>query len=672
MIKKQLLPLIFLLSLSSISSIEKETLSPPIFSKNSGFYPDEFLLTLSSENNNIKILYTIDATDPLDSETSQQYTEPILIKDRSNEPNIYAEYGEEENNPQSISNRAFYHKPKYKIDKAMVVRAVAVSDEMKSKVVSNIYFVTNGVLNNYRNLTVISLITNPKNLFDPDIGIYVVGNQFIAWKNSPEYDPNKNQYDLDNKCNFFGTGKEWERESFFTFFEKEQIILEREFGLRLKGSSTRNNPGKSFELIPRNEKGEKEILIDEKLLPKNFNENGELINSYYSIHLRSIYEETRLRDKFASEILFNNKRKIITLNNRDAVLFLNGEYWGFYTITEKIDNKYFENHFNIPVNNVVVMKENIIKEGPNDEQEKYTNFINKYSKLDLTDEKNYNEILNFMDIDSFIEIYVIGIYIGMIDWPTQNHGAFKYIGNKIENNIYTDGKWRYFIYDFDYTMGIGWQSGIVKNYAYDHFTYLNRRENDLPTNLFKNLLNNKNFVEKFVNMYCDYAYEVMKISQIKKLAEKYENEETELIAYSQLRWWGADTKNEGYLNYKNNYLYKVLPEIITYFTQRPYYSLEHMQDYFKLQGKFHTLNLLVKGEGKIKINSIIPTLTDGKWKGRYLSGVPVNITAIPFENKIFKKWVGGNILSENKVNDLYSIVVDVNEPMEIEVVFEDV
>ena len=81
MIKNLIFFIIFLLI---ISSTETEKLSPPVFSKNSGFYQDEFLLTLSSENNDVKILYTIDASDPLDSETSQQYIEPILIKDRSN------------------------------------------------------------------------------------------------------------------------------------------------------------------------------------------------------------------------------------------------------------------------------------------------------------------------------------------------------------------------------------------------------------------------------------------------------------------------------------------------------------------------------------------------------------------------------------------------------------
>ena len=147
----------------------------------------------------------------------------------------------------------------------MIVRAVAIKSKVPSKIVSKTYFVTSDALKIYQDLTVISIVTNPQNLFDPDHGIYVVGNQFIEWKNSPEFDPNKNPYLLDNKCNYFGKGKEWEKESYVTFFDKGEIILERDFGLRLQGSSTRNNPGKSFELVP-SKNGKKDQLINNKFL----------------------------------------------------------------------------------------------------------------------------------------------------------------------------------------------------------------------------------------------------------------------------------------------------------------------------------------------------------------------------------------------------------------------
>ena len=46
------------------------------FSKDSGFYPTEFELTLSVSDNS-KIFYTVDASNPTNSSTTKEYTEPI-------------------------------------------------------------------------------------------------------------------------------------------------------------------------------------------------------------------------------------------------------------------------------------------------------------------------------------------------------------------------------------------------------------------------------------------------------------------------------------------------------------------------------------------------------------------------------------------------------------------
>ena len=52
----------------------------PIFSKESGFYNNEFLLTLSSSQRS-EIYYTTDSSNPLYSTTVKRYKEPIKIYD---------------------------------------------------------------------------------------------------------------------------------------------------------------------------------------------------------------------------------------------------------------------------------------------------------------------------------------------------------------------------------------------------------------------------------------------------------------------------------------------------------------------------------------------------------------------------------------------------------------
>ena len=148
---------------------EQKIIQPPGFSKISGFYPDNFKLKLSSEENTT-IYYTVDSSDPRSSPTAQEFKDYILIYDRSSEPNIYSSIKENEDSPVSVSRGNRFNGPVYPVDKAMVVRAVAKNAKGEfSDINSKTYFVTTDDLFQYQDQTVISIVTNPENLFDPDI-----------------------------------------------------------------------------------------------------------------------------------------------------------------------------------------------------------------------------------------------------------------------------------------------------------------------------------------------------------------------------------------------------------------------------------------------------------------------------------------------------------------------
>ena len=629
-------------------------LSPPIFSKESGFYSEEFDLILTSNDSETKIYYTLDGSDPFFSNTTIEYTKPIKIYDKSNEQNKYCTYIEDENSPQSISRGNFYKSPSYLLDKAMIIRALVkkINNNILSETIDNTYFITTSNLKYYSNFTVISLITDPKNLFDENFGIYVTGNQFIEWKNSIEYDDKKSIWDTDNKCNYFCKGKNWEKDATITFFNEGKVFINnKKIGLRIKGGTTRNNAGKSFKIIPKEKNFQSEYLIS-----NNFDINGNIIDTYDNIELRCVHEERRLRNEFVKEIL-KKRKNFYKQNMNDAILFLDGEYWGFYQILEITDNRYIQNHYGINKNNVTIIKENLLKYGDINEYEKYINFVNKYANYDLSEEENYQIVEKYIDLDSMIEHYVIGIYLGLADWPTQNYGVWK------ENNLVS--KWKFFTYDLDYTMGNGFENEIVNSYARDHFAYMERKKNEIPTNLFLALLKNKKFRNKFINIYCDYANEIMKIDNILPLIEKYKNEKRDILAYSQLRWWGGNSKNEGYQNWKKNYLNNVLPSIKTYLMKRPKFALEYMKDYLNLNGKFYILTIVFSGEGKIKINSIeIEGKNDSKWEGKYFSEIPIEICVDKIER--FIKW-SGDLESDEK-----NLQINMEKNIEIKVEFEKI
>ena len=393
-----------------------------IFSKDSGFYPKEFLLSLSlsTPNKITKIFYTIDGSDPTNSNTTKEYIEPILIKDRSNESNIYSDIEEDEDSPISVSHGIGFKKPPFLVDKCMVIRVVAKNNNLYGNITEKVYFITTGALSNYEKYNVVSLVTNPDNLFDPEKGINVTGNQYIQWKNSENYDPNKDIYALDNSCNFFMKGSEWEREGSITIFEKGVVILEQNVGIRIKGSTSRNSPPKSFNIYARKKYG-KDKIKSKDLLSNNFDKDGNPITEYDSISLRSISFLNRLRNQFSIKLIHDRKNQTTT-EMKNCVLFLNGEYWGMYTLMEKFSSDFFSKHYGIPKDNVVYFKQYEMKEGPIKEYNEIMNFMNVYSKKNLSNTVFYKDICDKIDIDSFIEHYAANIYVGTYDWPNHNYG----------------------------------------------------------------------------------------------------------------------------------------------------------------------------------------------------------------------------------------------------------
>jgi len=203
------------------------------------------------------------------------------------------------------------------------------------------------------------------------------------------------------------------------------------------------------------------------------------------------------------------------LDAKISVLFLNGEYWGAYLIQEKLTDDFIEKNYLIPSKNVSLIKDNKLEEGPEEEMTKFKEFCKEYSKKDLESDAVYKEIEDYINLDSLIELYASEIYISNKDWPGRNDGEFRNIGDKIEGNEYADGKWRFIIIDFDYSMNFSFVDIDRFNYSYK------RKKIAEITSLFFDLLQkNKNFQNKFVNIFCDYANEVCKPTKVNAVLKK--------------------------------------------------------------------------------------------------------------------------------------------------------
>ena len=450
------------------------------------------------------------------------------------------------------------------------------------EILSKTYFITNNELSQFQKFTVISLVTNPDNLFDPDRGIYVTGNQYIEWKKSGKVIPDDDDYYYEMDCNYYMSGSEWEREASISIFENGEMTIDQNVGIRLKGFSSRDLPQKSFNVFARKKYGKKKFKTS-TLFPNNKDINGNLITEYDSFSLRAIPDEERARDFFVNRIIHDRKLQT-TFEQKESFLFLNGEFWGMYVITERFSDQFFASHFNFTKNEVLYNKDGEIDENTTQEIIDIYEFIDLYAQKDLSKEENYKEVCKVLDIDSLIEQYSTGIFIANTDWPDHNYGIWKYNGNKTNDSIYYDGKWRFMAFDFDYSMGnvLDADFGDLESYQYDMFTFIDEKAKDIyPTNLFLSLLKNEEFKNKFIKSYEDFVNNAMSMKKVNPIIQKFDEEISILIGYSNARWKGylggpkKETIIESIFNYKN----KDLPKLKTFYQERPKYTLENMKNY---------------------------------------------------------------------------------------------
>ena len=157
-------------------------------------------------------------------------------------------------------------------------------------------------------------------------------------------------------------------------------------------------------------------------------------------------------------------------------------------------------------------------------------------------------------------------------------------GSKIENNMYSDGKWRFLTYDLDFTIIYDYEAHVTQDegYKYNKFESLISFNNYPSTSLFWALLKNEIFKNKFKNTYVEYTREIMTMDKIKPIIEEYIEDLTELFSLSKTRWNGNEgSKIEMIQIAKDNFRNKIVPQIQKFFELRPTITLEHMEAFLK-------------------------------------------------------------------------------------------
>ena len=364
------------------------------------------------------------------------------------------------------------------ISKNSVIRAAAFRDGyLSGDVATATYLFRSDGVNHA--LPVVTLVTDPDNLWNSKTGIYATGDQF---------DPDAASYaDTLKSATYyqakFATEEQvdtiWEKPAAFSLFDDNgKQVFTQNVGIRIAGSFGRGRAQKGFNVIARKEYGKGSMEYP-------FFENRPY-KEYKAVVLRAGAQDqnrSKIRDELASGLLEGTDINILYQAYRPTVLYLNGEYWGVYFMKEK-RNRFFVAQHEVTDNVTDMIIAKGYKQTTYGDVTEWVEFYDEACKRDLSKAENYKFVTDNMDVDSFMDYMIAEVYNGNTD--TYNIQCYKLKG----------GKWKWIFYDFCWGF-----------YDVNHQS-LNARMGNTGLDaasgrLFKALLNNAEWRDKFVRRFAE-------------------------------------------------------------------------------------------------------------------------------------------------------------------------
>lgn len=463
----------------------KATISAtPTANKPQGSYDnvDSITVTLSAPGT---IYYTTDCSTP--TKSSRKYTGPI------------------------------------KLTRTTVLRAVAYEKgATRSQVLDLTY-----LINQNDNLSTVSLVTDPDNLWNYNTGIYVMG-------------PNAGEKSPYHGANFW---RNVEKSASVSLFETDgRVGFSEKCGLKIFGGYSRANGKKSLACMFRGDYGKSSL--DYAL----FGENG--IDSFQSFVLRAGGQDaytSKIRDEMITSIAADYLG-LPTQRYRPVVLYLNGEYWGIYFIREKLTDQYVAGNFGVYAEDV------ILSDWTGSDCPEYVKLQSYARNHDLSDPKHYQYICSQINVDNYIDYMITQMWIANTDL-----GNVKFFRTK-------DMVWHWALYDTDLSF---------RKVSHDSVSIMMNRniyKRDFRSaTLLIRLMKNKTFKETFLRRMAWVVNNVWTEENVVARVDEFQAMLQKDMAKECARWGGSVKKWESNLQ-----------DLRDFAAKRTSYFLKDVQDCFGL------------------------------------------------------------------------------------------
>ncbi|MCF7953545.1 MAG: CotH kinase family protein [Spirochaetales bacterium] len=367
-------------------------------------------------------------------------------------------------------------------------------------------------------LPVVSLTADPADIWDPEEGIYVIGEdmeepnytkeieiparltylypeklQSTKFYPAGQYDDASHGESKDTAAEADGRSENFQQRFMKPDAELRSGSLQADLPvtIRIFGAASRNFPDKSLAVFAR-----------DRSLPNIFFKNQS--DTLRSLVLRTAatdWPRAHMRDIVSSDFI-----QPLDTDVQDyslAVLYLNGEFFGVRNLREKVNEHMIQDQYGVDADRLDLVEGNFVIRTLSGSSSSYAYMLNYITEANMNISRYYERVKDMINIDSFIDYVIFETFINNTDWPANNVKAWR---ERAPGSL-----WRWIVYDTDagYDTEEFWSSeredslGFAKGRAdYDSIYRVITYESSWHAgSIFRSLMANQEFYDAFIQRY---------------------------------------------------------------------------------------------------------------------------------------------------------------------------
>lgn len=253
------------------------------------------------------------------------------------------------------------------------------------------------------------------------------------------------------------------------------------------------------------------------------------VGSYHSLKIRAgqDFRSTLFRDDLWQSLADDADAKLLTQDSQFAVLYINGQYYGLFSLKEDLSRQYYAEKSGAPLSSVESCKLPA-PEGSSFYEEVYAPF----SDCEFTRREEYDRFCELVDIDSLIDWIIFEGVSGNLDL---------YGNVRMFRSTQPGGKWVFAFFDLDFSMHPDIEFGYVSFDAVFIGTSYGTHQLSM---ICQNLMHCPEFKNALIQRYADLYHGVLSNEAILSKVSYYSELLSPEIDRDEERWFSSREKWE--------------------------------------------------------------------------------------------------------------------------------